>query len=288
MVPDSAKRAFGSGEIFILLTAILLHDVGRILVEPRPLGTPPPADERCPLAPETKCQEHDGVHHACMSRHLITTLWPMLGLPDEHMANYCGLLAFWHRLAEPPFTDPLCTPAKGSSRAHWDISLDPYGSIRMPLLAAILRIADETENCWTRAVRQHWYDAFIKNDHDPDRLKKAFRRGIEDVEFSHRAGCIVMHVPGYDASDARAVKSFLHDLGRTFEKTRQLVRGVGSSACARRCRLSVRVHRERRPSPGGTAGERGPVQRVMPRRSAGGRQPQGSAVPGERKRGPLP
>jgi hypothetical protein len=224
MIPDGAKKAFGSGEIFILLTTILLHDVGRILVESHPRGTPPPPEaRRCPLASGTACPEPDGVHHACMSRHLITTLWPTLGLPDEHMANYCGLLAFWHRLPAPPFNDPPCPQARGTSRSHCDISLDPYGSIRMPLLAAILRIADETENCWTRAVKRHWYDAFVKNDGDASKLKKAFRRGIEDVEFSHRAGCIVMHVPGYDVSDAGALESFLNEIGRTFDKTRQLV-----------------------------------------------------------------
>jgi hypothetical protein len=62
------------------------------------------------------------------------------------------------------------------------------------MIAAILRIADETEDSWTRAIRQHWYEQFLRVGSPSDQLYKAFRRGVADVEFSPQAQCIVMHL----------------------------------------------------------------------------------------------
>jgi hypothetical protein len=70
-------------------------------------------------------------------------------------------------------------------------SIEPIGPIRIPLIAAILRIADETENHWTRALNEQWYRLHESEGFD---LWKAFRRRVEDVEFCHVGECILMHL----------------------------------------------------------------------------------------------
>lgn len=104
-------------------------------------------------------KDKPGKTHACRSMRLITDHWPLFGLPDSHIAEHCARIAFWHQMAAPPGSglDP-CSSAVIYSDDFCDTSLEPYGHLRIPLLAAILRIADEAENSWTRALRQHWYN----------------------------------------------------------------------------------------------------------------------------------
>jgi hypothetical protein len=70
-------------------------------------------------------------------------------------------------------------------------SIEPLGPVRIPMLAAILRIADETENHWTRVCQDRW--SKLLNTSQDDRFK-AFRERVEDVEFSHAGECIIMHL----------------------------------------------------------------------------------------------
>ncbi len=225
MIPDAAKEKFSDGEIFLLLSSILLHDLGRILPDrvkrvskdcpfaPDPKCCTPPlgpsAPEPCLLGEEmAKCSvngrnDHPGKTHACRSKWLISEHWPIFGLPDSHIAEHCARIAFWHQLDAPPEPgEKLCTPADNYSRYFCDTSLEPYGHLRIPLLAAILRLADEAENSWTRAFRRHWYEILTRepasgSGHyvDERNLGKAFRKGIEDVEFVPEGECLVLYIP---------------------------------------------------------------------------------------------
>jgi hypothetical protein len=73
-------------------------------------------------------------------------------------------------------------------------SLAPYGLIRIPLLASILRIADEADASWTRSLTEYWYKVLGQQRGNPAVLAKAFRRYIEDIEFCHEGQCLIMHV----------------------------------------------------------------------------------------------
>lgn len=159
IVPDYLKSGFNAGELFLLLSTIFLHDIGKV-IKPK--------------------KGHNKKEHYEKSEEIINKLGVSLGLPDERMVQYCGLISFCHGLDEPPY------------RSNFrDTSLYPYGKMRIPLLAAIIRIADETDHLWTRAVRNYWFDCLKAESCN---LGKAFRRHIEDIEFSHEGECLIIHV----------------------------------------------------------------------------------------------
>jgi hypothetical protein len=235
MIPAAAKEQFSDGEIFLLLASILLHDLGRILAEKE--GVQPCRLRGTSSGATINCEDeerHMVIHlkaeqktHACKTRWLIQEHWAIFGLPDEKLAHLCGMICFWHQLDEPPDKrKSRCLSAKDSARSFSDLSLEPYGLIRMPLLAAILRIADETEDCWTRAIREHWYK---KMEHaDSAVLHKAFRRHITDVEFFPDAECVVLHVPAAgDADQDTAIA-----LAGRANKIRQVLKTWGSCLAA--------------------------------------------------------
>jgi hypothetical protein len=132
--------------------------------------------------------------HACRTKYLVDNYWTRFGLPDEQLAALCGVVCFCHQLDRPPArARDGCVGLAQSAARFEDTSVDPYGRIRVPLLAAVLRLADETEDSWTRAIRQYWYEQFLRVGGTAD-LYKAFRRGVADVEFVPEVGCIIMHV----------------------------------------------------------------------------------------------
>jgi len=203
MIPADAKKAFGDGEIFLLLVSILLHDLGRIIPdkyyrlnrdERRSQKKPEPCPESSGDCLDGARRFKEQGTHACKSRDLIEKHWAIFGVPDEQIARLIGLLAFWHQFDTPPADPGTCATLKTTKKDFSEISLEPYGRIRMPLLASILRIADETEDTWTRAIRTHWYEKFHADGRIAD-LGKAFRRRIADVEFFPAEGCIVLHIP---------------------------------------------------------------------------------------------
>ena len=193
MIPPAAKEQFSAGEIFLLLSAVLLHDVGRIAV----------SDMQCPLdrAPECTFLKRPEKLHPCWSSCLIQSHWYRFGLPDEHIAKYCALLSLWHGMQSRPDDATQCRHQKKTSEDFVVKSLEPYGSLRLPLLAAILRIADETENNWTRAIDPIWID--LQRDQSKE-LYKAFRRGVEDIEFCVPGRAVIYHVPHRELVSAEA------------------------------------------------------------------------------------
>jgi hypothetical protein len=190
---------------------MFLHDIGKT-IPPRKKR-----DRRCNQA-SANCPILDGHNnppcyksqwnHFELGKDIIESQGIALGLPDERIAKYAGLLVFCHGLQKPPFEDqPLFTgkgskkckinwPAKGDYRTT---SLAPYGILRIPLLASIIRIADETDDSWTRAIRGYW---FRLQNLDSNNVGKAFRRCIEDIEFCHDGRCLILHIPEMDEMKA--------------------------------------------------------------------------------------
>ena len=230
---DALVKLWGLGEF---------KDVGRELGRFDDTRPNPPSyrfvqdtGEYCPLKKGKKgktcddprrCRQEQKTH-ACRTKHLVDLYWPHFGLPDEPVARLCGLVAFCHQLEQPPDEqdDMNCQVAKSYRDAFVDTSLEPYGRIRVPLLAAILRLADETEDSWTRAIRQHWYEQLLRIDSTD--LYKAFRRGIADVQFYAEEHCIVMHMNlGLD-SEVEDSKTLVDDLTDKVDTTRRALRVWG-------------------------------------------------------------
>lgn len=188
IVAAGRGAALSPGETFLLLAAILLHDVGRTIQKKD--------DLTCPMRRPKRCRalaKHRSKIHACLSYKLICDHWYRLGLPNEHIARHCALLAYCHTLPSPDGKRDGCPGWQEHVSGLTVKSLEPYGSLRLPLLAAILRIADETENHWTRAVDAIWAAASL-DDLDKPEFGKAFRRGIEDVEFCASGRAVIYHI----------------------------------------------------------------------------------------------
>ena len=198
MIPDEKKKELTCGEMFLLLTAVLFHDIGRILAcnEGHWCGEMAPCKLDRFREDNSPCLKPEWDHYLDSER-LILEIGQEQGLPDAMAVKYCALLAYCHGLSKPPRVDQEvfdgvnCPLLVKRVPAFRNTSIEPFGAVRIPLLAAVLRIADETENHWTRAISPRWYEHLKRNNQN---LGKAFRRRVEDVEFSPAGECIVMHL----------------------------------------------------------------------------------------------
>lgn len=168
MVPDYIKESFSAGEIFLLLASIFLHDIGRI-----------GQSKKVQNANTPKLLHHE------KSYKIVSEHWAELGLPDERIGKYSAIICKYHCINDP-------YEATFDIRRFYNTSLEPYGSLRIPLISAILRFSDEAENCWKRSLQKYLLTQ-IKDEETP--LFKAVRRYIEDVEFCQQGQCIIFHVP---------------------------------------------------------------------------------------------
>ena len=169
MVPDYIKDGFSSGELFLLLAAIFLHDIGRIGAKDKN------QIEAGKIEPEHNERSFD----------LINEYWAELGLPDERIARYCAYVCYYHGVADP-------IDSAFNIGYFQNTSLEPHGFLRIPFLSAVLRYADEAENCWKRTLQKYLFEQIKRSNIS---LFKGVRRFIEDVEFCHRGQCIIFHVP---------------------------------------------------------------------------------------------
>jgi hypothetical protein len=197
IVPDEIKETFSTGEIFLLLNAIFLHDIGKTVEKVNNPFDRCDKKDKCKENKDgqKKCQLPENNHHA-RSKEVILDRWAELGLPDRKMAEYCAMLAFCHNLNQPPTIDQKVIKKGSNCVGVWEreknyhsTSIMPYGKIRVPLLASILRIADETDDSWLRAFPDSLLNLYKKD------IGKSFRRYIEDVEFCHQGRCIILHIP---------------------------------------------------------------------------------------------
>jgi hypothetical protein len=247
IVPDSLKDDLSEGELFLLLSAIFLHDIGKIIPFPGP-------EAPCNLEPGSSCTSDsskkvndpgeepydENIHPPCrkpswghhiQSERIIRRYGVALGLPDERIAQYCGLIAFCHCLKEPPDKVQLRFGESSDYKCEEDkldnfrtTSLVSYGVLRIPLLAAIVRIADETDNLWTRAVGDYWRDSLSKTQ---ENLGKAFRRYIEDIEFSHEGECLIIHITELENANDNGNGSKLSDESiESINRARTSISGV--------------------------------------------------------------
>jgi hypothetical protein len=205
LLPEKLKQTLTDVETFVLLASVFLHDIGKIVPGRKAL----PAGRRC--------LRREWNHH-CAGKEYLDNHWAELGLPSARLAGYCGLLAYSHCLDRPLdqqrtcICDSACPLGAPKREAFRDTSVDPFGSLRIPLLAAVLRVADEAENSWTRALTGHAYELYLRAGKD---LGKAFRRHVEDVEFCHQGNCIILRIPDEFGDDPNHEASVLANLAMT-------------------------------------------------------------------------
>jgi hypothetical protein len=229
IVPADLKGNFSDGEIFLLLCSIFLHDIGKTIPKDDDPGCG--KEDNCPLRDEETnfrpCDKANWNHHQ-RGEDFINQFGIELGLPDEKIARYCGLLTYCHGLPHPPVAQREVT---AGCPKDWDFrgdfrptSLAPYGMIRVPLLASILRIADETDNLWSRALKEHWFEVYKKRKKD---VGKAFRRCIEDIEFCYEGQCLIIHVVEMDAKDKDLWYEFIKSVNKVRDDIEKVIHAWG-------------------------------------------------------------
>jgi hypothetical protein len=114
-------------EIYLLLSAVLFHDIGRAAARKNPAE-----------------------NHGKATTRLLEERFPHLAIPSPKIARALGNICACH------------CPPEGSSHAKELSSLsttviDPYGEIRQRLLAALLTLADTMDAAYTR-VRPDFLD----------------------------------------------------------------------------------------------------------------------------------
>lgn len=221
IIPDYIKYGLSGGELFLLLSAIFMHDIGKINTTSIPychegmncdIFSPDDNTSQTVINSNKYPYNSDKNPPCCKpiwdhnrkSQQILSKIGVSLGLPDEHMAYYCGLLSYCHGLRKPPYQDEYhfynFTKSKGcentidlSSPDFRNTSVSPFGLLRIPLLASVLRIADETDHNWNRSMND-WELKLFNNENVKENLYKTFRKNIEDVEFCHSGQCIILHV----------------------------------------------------------------------------------------------
>ena len=121
IIPDSLKKELDTYEIFFLLASAYLHDIGMI---------------RFPEDEDTDSELIREMHHL-RSEKFIVENYKDLSIEDEHQARIIGKICRGHR--------------KEDLRSFRIETYKIGHTINVPLLAALLRIADELDITFERA-----------------------------------------------------------------------------------------------------------------------------------------
>lgn len=139
-------------ETYLLLAAILFHDIGRI--------------------------KKDAKDHGDATREYLRDSYGSLGVRDREVANALGRICAYH--------------SKDSSKDRQeyerinlnDVVIDPYGEVRQRMLAALLTLADMMDNAYTRAI-----SSYLRGENEKD-LKGRFRSIVLGVLADPSARCV--------------------------------------------------------------------------------------------------
>ena len=190
LVPDEVKQDLSSTEIFVLLAAVLLHDIGKLDLE-QPLDA---ADEKEGRVPSGQAEDRHW-KDSCLR---IQRDWALLGIPEPELASWVALLACSHGWRSP--REPACAtggrpsecrfhcPACRTGPTELDVARTVYGEKpRLAWLASLLRIADEADNCKSRAV-----PAFVRTRAGRSNTARAetWREHVSAVEFDAVGRCV--------------------------------------------------------------------------------------------------
>ncbi|MCX5675253.1 MAG: hypothetical protein NTX87_09610 [Planctomycetota bacterium] len=156
----SMRVPLSPAEIYVLLAATLVHDVGRTQGKP----------------------------HGYFSGELVQKSYADFGIPSEKLARTIGRVCAFH--------DTDSVDYRRGKHAVFDEPktrevVDPHGGIRERLLAALLFMADHLDSAFTRVMPLYLRPAGVFN------VIGAFRRVISGVEVDHdgRMACTVLGEP---------------------------------------------------------------------------------------------
>lgn len=171
---DSRFVSLSPGEMYVVLLAVLLHDYGR-------------------LVPRTKKK----LGHGYLTKQQLGTHHAELGIHAREVAELIGQIAECH---EPK--NERTKLKKGIANTIGSLSnttVDPLGTIRLPLLAGLLALADQMDNSYTRSIPDYLTDA-------KDGTIGLFRRHIRGVSID-AATRLVKTVLTKDTDDKTHVRS---------------------------------------------------------------------------------
>lgn len=128
LIPDDTKAQLSDFEVYLLLSAVYLHDIGKI-------------------------RQEYYAHHSQISQETIDKCHTMLGIDNEHVATVIAWIAYGHG------NDSI-------DSVPGEYSIAGYGEARVGFLAALLRLGDELSVTYQRAPRilEHMLDGIGKQD----------------------------------------------------------------------------------------------------------------------------
>lgn len=159
-------------EKYIILCAILFHDMGRVLEEQDEKGSINFREIK--LADGSEEQPRN---HAEASSLMIQKDWARYGIYSEELADVLQKICFYH---DPP---PL---EKNPELVLKNKRIDPYGYIREKELCSLLVLIDQMDNAYQRAEPK-----YIKPI-DESGVKAAFRHHIKSVTYDPIAQMLVI------------------------------------------------------------------------------------------------
>jgi len=190
-------------EIYILLAAVLLHDIGK-LKEADYLENPQPGNAAGEISEEVgkiigvlkeRIQLNDKAFadlikknspphlpHSLISAYMIITHYAEFGIFDKELAQIVAIIALSHCKY---FKECL----KNNEGFLSDRYLARYGRLRVRWLSALLVIGDELDTSYHRAV----YSKFLPEKTDPKATKGEFRSNIGGCKIDLIGRCIVVY-----------------------------------------------------------------------------------------------
>ena len=212
MVPDDIKSTFSSSEIYVLLTAIFLHDIGKSALP----------EDRASTKPNINSEKD---FHNIISCKIVTSHWTELGIVNSDFARYIAVVICAHcwnscqkgeiydldeMIYKPNIKnkflfedDYVLSNINDEKRCINKCGLKTiytpnHEILRLDLLAALLRIGDELENHSHRIVPD-WILKYKKNKIlesekiESDSIESVYwRRHIFDVKFDTIGNCIIL------------------------------------------------------------------------------------------------
>lgn len=195
-VPDIIKKKFSSTEIFLLLSSILLHDIGKI--DALKNGKTDDPEEKLDL-------------HSTYSCNKVINEWAFLKIPNEQLARWIAIVVCSHT-----WNSPIPGKIKGNPCdfrkdqkcrlvcENNNISeLDFYheaadGQVRLDWVAAILRLGDEVDNINLRTL-PNW----LTNSND----KQSWRKFINSISFDIVGRCIKLYTIDFTDEDWETISN---------------------------------------------------------------------------------
>ena len=183
-VPDIIKENFSSTEIFLLLSSILLHDIGKI---------------------EVKKKGVNSDFHSTYSCNKVINEWAFLKIPNEQLARWIAIIVCSHTWDSPipgkikeknncPLRKSdcalVCEKNKLSELNFYHESSD--GRVRLDWLAAILRLGDEVDNIKLRTIPNWLINS--KNE-------ESWRKYINSINFDNIGRCIKLRTIDFNSKE---------------------------------------------------------------------------------------